>query len=271
MACQKPQFVDDHSVNGACFGELSDAYVATRSGRPEVILEKLSEYIIKGPVGPVLDAATGTGISAREVADWNPGVSVVGVDHDPLMLEKAIKAEEVAAEVIASKRKPISYLRGEVEALPIADQTIGMVTAMACFHWFNKDEALQEFFRVLKPGGHVAIVSGSGRYQALVQEALKPVVGYKIEHPAMGEEDPDLFHRHGFDIVYTKWYHHSQRMTIAAAVERVSSSSYWSKVKEANKEALAAEALTAAFTKLQDGDKMFTRENDRLLTILKKR
>jgi ubiquinone/menaquinone biosynthesis C-methylase UbiE len=256
------------SVKGSCFGDLSDAYAATRGGRPPSLLKKLSEYIQDGPV---TDAGAGTGISAREIANLNPNLKVVGVDHDLKMIEKARAAEEDAPEVRSSSRKSISYLHGKAEQLPIADKTQSMVTAMSCFHWFNKDLALQEFSRVLKPKGHVAIVTGVYNSFSKMNNVLVDVVGHPIDHPDMGEEDNDLFERHGFDVVFKGTFRQLEKGTIDWAVGRITSTSRWDDVKAASKETEAKARLFEEFTKLADSDGTITRESEQLLTIVQKR
>ena len=44
------------------------------------------------------------------------------------------------------------------EDLPVPDRSVDVVVAAQCFHWFDHDLALPEIARVLKPGGHIALV-----------------------------------------------------------------------------------------------------------------
>jgi SAM-dependent methyltransferase len=66
------------------------------------------------------------------------------------LLDAAI-AQDAAAGVT------IAYREGRAEALPYADQSFDIVTAGQCWHWFDGDAAAGEAWRVLKPGGHVAV------------------------------------------------------------------------------------------------------------------
>jgi len=44
------------------------------------------------------------------------------------------------------------------EALPFADASLDAITVAQAFHWFDATVALEQFHRVLRPGGRVALV-----------------------------------------------------------------------------------------------------------------
>jgi len=98
-----------------------------------------------GPGELVADVGCGTGIFSRLLADR--GLRVVGLDPSEDMLEQARAAGGGA-----------DYRRAEAARTGLADGTVGLVTAAQAFHWFDLDEALAEFHRILRPGGHVAAV-----------------------------------------------------------------------------------------------------------------
>lgn len=253
---------------GACFGGLRDNYVAARTGRPPELIKKLSEYI---GAGPVLDVGTGTGISAREVADLNREVQVMGIDHDPKMLESAILEEEKSH----PGRKKIEYALAEVGAHPLKtkaitdlDKKFTSITAMACFHWFDKDLALQQFSSTLLPKGCVAIIGGSG--DQIPRKILEKVVGHAIDHPVMGEQKEDLFLRNGFTVVFNDSYRSVEQFDVERFVKRAKSSSYWTDVQKCHREAEAEKALKLFFATQADSKGIMTREREILLTIAQK-
>jgi SAM-dependent methyltransferase len=49
-------------------------------------------------------------------------------------------------------------LDGTAEALPLPDGSVDVVIAAQAFHWFDGERALEEFARVLVPGGRVVLV-----------------------------------------------------------------------------------------------------------------
>lgn len=262
--------VSDSTYGGksACFGGLRENYVAARTGRPTELINKLSEYIGSGPV---LDVGTGTGISAREVASHSPTIQVVGIDHDRQMLEAAIHEEEKGH----VGRKKIEYAIAEVGAHPLNEKGImdlgkkfTLITAMSCFHWFDKDLALQQFSSVLVPKGCVAIIGGGG--DQVHRRILEKVVGHAIDHPEMGEQKEDLFLRNGFVAVFKGFFQTQERIDEERFVRRVKSSSYWTDVQKCRKEAEAEKALRVFFRSQANSEGVMTRAKGVYLTIAQK-
>ncbi|MBS0318703.1 MAG: class I SAM-dependent methyltransferase, partial [Proteobacteria bacterium] len=52
----------------------------------------------------------------------------------------------------------VRALAGSAQAIPLPDATLDAVTCAQAFHWFASSEALDEFRRVLKPGGRLGLV-----------------------------------------------------------------------------------------------------------------
>ena len=103
--------------------------------------ERLAELAGARPGMRVLDVATGTGTAARAAA--RRGASVVGVDRSPGMLS------------VARKLSPeVNVTLGDVSALPSAEGAFDAVTCgLALSHFADRDAALHEILRVLRPGG----------------------------------------------------------------------------------------------------------------------
>jgi SAM-dependent methyltransferase len=97
----------------------------------------------------VLDVACGTGILAREAASRTGATgSVIGVDPSPGML--------VVAKRLAPK---VEWQQGVAEWLPFADQTFDVVASQFGLMFFDDQRAaLRQAWRVLRPGGRLAIV-----------------------------------------------------------------------------------------------------------------
>ena len=103
--------------------------------------ERLAELAGARPGMRVLDVATGTGTAARAAA--RRGASVVGIDRSPGMLS------------VARKLSPeVNLTLGDVSALPSAEGAFDAVTCgLSLSHFADRDTALQEILRVLRPGG----------------------------------------------------------------------------------------------------------------------
>ena len=102
----------------------------------------------------VLDLGSGGGIdcllAARAVG---PTGHVIGVDFLPEMIERATRA---AADAGLGN---VQFVTGEIEALPLPDASVDVVISNGVINLSpRKVRVLAEAFRVLRPGGRLAVV-----------------------------------------------------------------------------------------------------------------
>jgi len=124
----------------AVWAEKVDADVGARFG----------SALGKAARGRLIDVASGPGVVTAALAP--NAASIVAFDATEQMLETA------KARCARAGLSNVEFQSGDAESLPFADaQFDGAVTRAAVHHFADPQRAINEMFRVLRPGGTVVI------------------------------------------------------------------------------------------------------------------
>jgi ubiquinone/menaquinone biosynthesis C-methylase UbiE len=136
----------------------------------------------------IVDIACGTGILAARIADEVAPDAIYGVDASDGMLAKA-----------RQRSAKVTWLTGPAERLPFADGALDAVLSTSAFHFFDQRAALDEFHRVLAPGGFAAIATLSPDRHSV--PALRRVLDDRVPADTpTPEEMRTMFERAAFEV-----------------------------------------------------------------------
>ena len=111
------------------------------------ITRELANLCRIGKDSYVLDVASGTGESACFLAETF-GARVVGMDGSDLMVERA-------QEKARRRNLAVEFKKGDAHQLPFEENTFDAVISECTVCILNKEKAIQEMARVVKPNGYV--------------------------------------------------------------------------------------------------------------------
>ncbi len=113
------------------------------------------EHLSIGSDDTILDAGCGGGRTVAKLADLASSGHVYGIDYSAASVATARK---VNRQLIDAGRVKIQ--EASVSELPFADGTFDLVTAVEThFWWQDLSGGMREVFRVLKPGGRMAVIA----------------------------------------------------------------------------------------------------------------
>jgi ubiquinone/menaquinone biosynthesis C-methylase UbiE len=138
------------TANAAGWRTVRAEHSATSRAATEAIVEAAAVR----PGMQVLDLASGTGQPCLALAERvGPAGQVTATDLVPDMLAGAEEAAQ------AQGLTNLTFQQADAEALPFPDQSFDVVTCRFGVMFFpNLGQALNEIYRVLRPGGRVALV-----------------------------------------------------------------------------------------------------------------
>jgi SAM-dependent methyltransferase len=130
-------------------------YVRFRPSYPSQVVDVLRQECELTPDSLVADIASGTGIFTRLLL--GNGNRVFGVEPNH-------KMRRAGEEYLSDYPKFVS-VAGTAEATTLASHSIDFITCAQAAHWFDREKALPEFQRILKPGGYLVLIWNDRRVQ----------------------------------------------------------------------------------------------------------
>ncbi len=123
-------------------------YVKYRPHYPREVVEYLTEECGLTSDSVIADVGCGTGISSKIFLE--NGNRVFGVEPNEAMRAAAVEYLREFEDFV-----PVD---GTSTATTLDDGSVDLVVAAQAFHWFEPEPTRIEFKRILKPGGHVALI-----------------------------------------------------------------------------------------------------------------
>ena len=169
--------IDKRAVRRA-FSRAALQYDAAAVMQREVcrrMLERL-DYIKQKPVS-VLDVGSGTGWGTRQLGERYPTAQIVALDIAMGMLQAARGTSSWWSKLFSGKATP--YVCGDMEALPVAPQSMDMVWSNLALQWCNDLPAtFVELQRVLRVEGLLMFSTFGPDTLKEIRSAFQGVDGY---------------------------------------------------------------------------------------------
>lgn len=130
------------------FSNRVSNYVKYRPGYPREVLDLFRNEMGLTPSSIVADIGSGTGLSAKLFLE--NGNAVYGVEPNEAM--------RAAAEQFLKDFPNFRSIYGTAEETGLPGGSMDIVIAAQAFHWFDPEKTRNEFERILKPGGYIALM-----------------------------------------------------------------------------------------------------------------
>ncbi|MBN2027213.1 MAG: methyltransferase domain-containing protein [Actinobacteria bacterium] len=172
------------------FNQRADTWDRTGAAERKAVSERLIHGLGIKPGSKVLDVGCGTGL----IIPWL--LQEVGAEGRVTALDIAERMLWIARE--KHERPNVEYIHADISHTPFLDQSFDEVVCHNCFpHVSDKETAVREMFRVLKPGGRVSICHNERR-QAI--NAMHHGIGRDVGGDMLPDETEmkAMFTRAGF-------------------------------------------------------------------------
>ncbi len=205
--------------------EAAEVYQRGRPDYAEATVDWALDPVRDRPGLRAMDLAAGTGQLTRALLAR--GVDTVSVEPSAAMRRRLARAV-----------RPATVLAGSAERLPLPDRSVDLVVVGQAFHWFDRDRALPEIVRVLRPGGVLATFYNAREDSVAWVRALSELMGEDDDHASVSR------HRAPADLgpplgsPETLRAEHEQQLDAATLADLVRSRSYVIRMRAPRRSAL---------------------------------
>ena len=138
------------------FSDRVDDYVRYRPHYPAGVLAVLRSGVGLTPAAAIADIGAGTGISTELFLG----------DGNPVWAVEPNREMRAAAERRLGGHPGFHSVDGTAESTTLAAASVDGIVVAQAFHWFDPEKSRDEFRRILRPGGWVALVWNRRRKEA---------------------------------------------------------------------------------------------------------
>ncbi len=156
----------------------SEDYAEIRKGYAKVVIAEILKGLGPKKIDLCLDLGTGTGQIPEQLASH--AKHIIGTDPEKNRIaESKIRFKDF---------NNIEFKIGSAEDIKLKRQSVDLVTAAQCFHYFDKKKFFIELQRILKPGGKVCVLwkypsMQTWQSKAVLKIAKTAMEKFKIEFP----------------------------------------------------------------------------------------
>ena len=181
-------------IKETCFG---DWFLSTDTWKFHVLNRAMNDLLRMIPpdtprFGKVLDVGCGFGHSFEVLARHFSPDLIVGLDADPDLQARA-------AEAAGKAPCPVRLHTDNAARMQFPDNEFDLIFCHQTFHHIvEQEEAMAEFFRVLKPGGCLLFAESTRRY--IHSLAIRLLFRHPMEIQKTAEQYYEIIRGSGFDL-----------------------------------------------------------------------